>query len=913
MSTPSPLADQRQQEENPETLPDSSTPLSDQESGAGWNYSDGEGKKNKPKTSLFKRKSVIAGIIAGGGLGGMFGFLSLLPLKIPAVLDMITKDTSKYTRQVTEKRAERIVLRYMITRGGQAAGANAIVTGSPLADLIATMRINGFEKKLAAKGIVLEATPENATRLVYKGKDLGILQSDADLQKLIDKDALNAADIRDIVRREIPTWRWMQRAKFAKWLRIKYGIPRFGLKNSDQKTPEEKTAEMRRAQLETPTTTTLERTNQALDCITGGACPDLNDKRTPPVTSGAEPKPGGKMNDGSPDSVTGSVEASAKEAIDANVKETAKLGRVNTATVNLLSKFVDEKVARLIATKAIPIVGWFDLLATVNYVANNLASNQILVRLPAYLKSQSYGTMYGLWAGYADQIKAGKMDSNYVGILASQLDGGNGAGMEASRAFNYLNGDPTRGVALTENQKINENKPNQWGLFMNNTFNTFSKTPPYSINSAILTAYYKTIGGGGLLGWLADNVVGKVLSGVFNLITPQALRELINRNASAIVLNLLQFLGLSVDPADSGAKLMNDLHAGGTVTYNDYCKNELGCRKLSPQTAAAIDQQIGNEEQAAFASLPLTDRLFSASNPKSMVSRLALALPFDSSSVSFSNPIDTLSKSARALARLPSVSLSALATPSASAQGGYVDLYGVDPYGATSGDLAQPIAKEMNTPGGTCPVITDVNVFNVCLADKTVIESMLAGFKGDLGLYTPDPNAPQTVANTPGSAQPGVWKWPTVSLPSIAFTTCYGARPPRLPHEGLDIGGTLSELGTPIYAIADGTVVVSKSFGSTSYGEFLVVKHDNGYYSAYAHLYKRNVNVGDRVTAGQVIASMGSSGNSTGVHLHINITNKPQALNNWLAPGVTLDPLSILIKPPEIRDPKGCAAKARPL
>lgn len=85
-------------------------------------------------------------------------------------------------------------------------------------------------------------------------------------------------------------------------------------------------------------------------------------------------------------------------------------------------------------------------------------------------------------------------------------------------------------------------------------------------------------------------------------------------------------------------------------------------------------------------------------------------------------------------------------------------------------------------------------------------------------------------------------------------------------HNGTDIA---APGGDKIYSIDDG-VVVTVGSGDTGYGNYVVIMHD-GYYSLYAHQQKTIVNVGDEVKIGQQIGLVGSTGNSTGNHLHIEI------------------------------------------
>lgn len=93
-------------------------------------------------------------------------------------------------------------------------------------------------------------------------------------------------------------------------------------------------------------------------------------------------------------------------------------------------------------------------------------------------------------------------------------------------------------------------------------------------------------------------------------------------------------------------------------------------------------------------------------------------------------------------------------------------------------------------------------------------------------------------------------------------------------HTGLDIaapGGTL------IKAAASGTVVFSGRKGS--FGKMLVISHGNGVQTYYAHCSKLLANVGDKVSQGEVIANVGSTGNSTGNHLHLEVRVNGQSYN----------------------------------
>lgn len=97
------------------------------------------------------------------------------------------------------------------------------------------------------------------------------------------------------------------------------------------------------------------------------------------------------------------------------------------------------------------------------------------------------------------------------------------------------------------------------------------------------------------------------------------------------------------------------------------------------------------------------------------------------------------------------------------------------------------------------------------------------------------------------------------------LTSRFGPRSRGL-HTGLDVA---TSLGTPVKAAASGTVEYAGYKGS--YGYLVVVNHGGGVQTYYAHCSKLYVNAGESVSQGQVISAVGSTGNSTGPHLHIEV------------------------------------------
>ena len=104
----------------------------------------------------------------------------------------------------------------------------------------------------------------------------------------------------------------------------------------------------------------------------------------------------------------------------------------------------------------------------------------------------------------------------------------------------------------------------------------------------------------------------------------------------------------------------------------------------------------------------------------------------------------------------------------------------------------------------------------------------------------------------------------------------------RRHHDGIDLA---APIGAPIRAIANGKVMYADPHGG--YGKYIVIKHDDGFTSHYGHCDKVEVGLGESVTAGQIIGTVGSSGVSTGPHLHFEIrqNGKPHHPASYL-PGL---------------------------
>mgnify|MGYP002798049714 FL=1 len=120
-----------------------------------------------------------------------------------------------------------------------------------------------------------------------------------------------------------------------------------------------------------------------------------------------------------------------------------------------------------------------------------------------------------------------------------------------------------------------------------------------------------------------------------------------------------------------------------------------------------------------------------------------------------------------------------------------------------------------------------------------------------------------------GKVYSGSLVWPCPSYSRISSQYGYRTHPisgTRKLHKGLDIAASS---GNPVIAAASGTVV--KSYFSSSYGNYVVISHGGGLMTAYAHMTRRLVSAGQTVAAGQQVGTVGSTGNSTGPHLHFEV------------------------------------------
>ena len=184
-----------------------------------------------------------------------------------------------------------------------------------------------------------------------------------------------------------------------------------------------------------------------------------------------------------------------------------------------------------------------------------------------------------------------------------------------------------------------------------------------------------------------------------------------------------------------------------------------------------------------------------------------------------------------------------------------------------------PAAVKSRAMGGplTTSALSSVLSTSITSPDDTfgVLRDLLQGLESRLNFVRHDVERQEQLAN----ATPSIW--PTRG----GLTGFFGARSDPFTgepehHSGLDIS---AQKGQSVYATADG--VVQSATYTGDYGNLIVIRHEFGLSTRYGHLSAYKVKAGDAVKRGDVIGLVGSTGRSTGAHLHYEILVNGQLMN----------------------------------
>ena len=206
----------------------------------------------------------------------------------------------------------------------------------------------------------------------------------------------------------------------------------------------------------------------------------------------------------------------------------------------------------------------------------------------------------------------------------------------------------------------------------------------------------------------------------------------------------------------------------------------------------------------------------------------------------------------------------------------YYDYYAIlegneEKYYVATKEEAEDVIKQLtNKKSSNIKQISYSQVFGTEIKECTEEDKIVTAlYKKPVETYS----AAITVASTTTKIDLGIGLIKPISS-GYTITSRYGARSSGT-HTGLDVA---APAGTTIYAAASGTVSLVK-YLTTSYGHYLIINHGNGVQTVYAHCNDILVSEGAQVSQGQAIATVGSTGNSSGSHLHFEIRSNGTTLN----------------------------------
>jgi murein DD-endopeptidase MepM/ murein hydrolase activator NlpD len=187
----------------------------------------------------------------------------------------------------------------------------------------------------------------------------------------------------------------------------------------------------------------------------------------------------------------------------------------------------------------------------------------------------------------------------------------------------------------------------------------------------------------------------------------------------------------------------------------------------------------------------------------------------------------------------------------------------------------------INWPGNNLKLeaLGDLSLPNIAAGTMLFVPGGEGSFSDWLPQYTREKPAESSISGsacgviTSGYIGYGTFVWPTTETWLSGYDYS-----PETNHRAIDIAG---DIGNPVFA-TDAGVVVYSNWNTQGYGNLIVVDHGNGWQSVYAHLDNYAKYCGDNVEQGEIIGTLGTTGNSSGPHLHFELRNEQYgAVNPW--------------------------------
>jgi murein DD-endopeptidase MepM/ murein hydrolase activator NlpD len=185
-------------------------------------------------------------------------------------------------------------------------------------------------------------------------------------------------------------------------------------------------------------------------------------------------------------------------------------------------------------------------------------------------------------------------------------------------------------------------------------------------------------------------------------------------------------------------------------------------------------------------------------------------------------------------------------------------------YKVVKGDTLESVAKKFSQKGDEVSLIaSDIILFNDIPENGALVvgtEIIIPNASSDVPSHEiPSASKPKPATNAPSKGGKGYFVKAWTGPVTQGFHDTYRAKDYGMP------------IGTKVGASAAGTIMVAREGWNGGYGNFVIMKHPNGAQTLYAHLSKISVSVGQTVAQRETIGLSGSTGRSTGPHLHFEI------------------------------------------
>jgi hypothetical protein len=550
------------------------------------------------------------GFLVGGGIAGlvttlMLGFASLIPLKIEAMIKNIYGKEYARVEHLLERRAERIFIKYSMQNALNPEGG-IVATGNPLGDLYKTWRVQQVEKGFLGDE-KLKITKGNTPRSIKVTLPDGTQEFDSESKfaKYLGKDLAGRQGrqfIRQVVKNQTKWYQFYKRRHLRQWMRQAWDISKWRF--FDKTTPDkdvEKTFDKTMA--EDLAEGYGRKVAGEVTCMVSSECPE-GTPDSPPDSKVIDPTAEGQQ--------TG--DAVGKAVTEAASDPTAKVA--DEAATSAFSKLLSSKLATVLGTKVIPVVGWIDAFARID----NFLWNDRIEGLINGIRSTQYAATFATWAIISDQIKSGDVSTAEVNTALSKLDN-----MEKGAAYySTFLGDENRGTQVPQSRLMGSSVAKS----LQSDYQFFAGATQHEALSLYLATGGKIFDAlGGALNWLVK-VGTPVTYGAESRLSGWVLNIMLEW--------IVKLLGPVIGAGDDGSVIINAVNIGGDVSANDFMQNELGGVPGNAKQLGQVDDAIAAEN--SLQKVSLMDRLFSTDNPNSFVSRLAVTLP--------SSPLAALQSSA---------------------------------------------------------------------------------------------------------------------------------------------------------------------------------------------------------------------------------------------------------------------------